>query len=125
MAEQVDALRAHADVDVLCCSPGASDPPYTRDSGVQVTYADTATLLGSGRIGLVATTFRYAAALRRYLKEHVGSYDVVHAHFGFPDAYVAARAVRRAHIPLVVTLHGDVALHVAPRRDLIGRVVRH
>ena len=124
MAEQVDALRAHVDVDVLCCSPGASDPPCRRDSGVRVTYANTATLLGSGRIGLVATTFRYAAALRRYLKERVGSYDLVHAHFGFPDAYVAARAVRRARIPLVVTLHGDDAFYVAPRDDLVGRVMR-
>lgn len=124
VAEQVDALRVHADVEVLCCTPGASEPPCTRDSGARVTYANTSTLLGRGRIGLIGSTIRYASALRRHLKANRGCYDIIHAHFGFPDAFVAAWAARRASIPLIVTLHGDDALRVAPRRDIIGLTVR-
>lgn len=124
VAEQVDALTVHADVSVLCCTPGASEPPCTRDSGARVTFANTATLLGAGRIGLIASTIQYANALRRHLKADAGRYDVLHAHFGFPDAFVAACAARRIGVPLVVTLHGDDALRVAPRRDVIGRTVR-
>jgi teichuronic acid biosynthesis glycosyltransferase TuaC len=125
VAEQVDALRVHADVEVLCCTPGASESPYTRESGAYVTYANTSTLLGGGRIGLIGSTIRYASALRRHLKANDGRYDIIHAHFGFPDAFVAARAARHASIPLIVTLHGDDALRVAPRRDIIGRTVRY
>ena len=124
VAEQVDALMAHTDVEVLCCTPGASEPPAVRASGTTVTYVDTATVLGEGRLGLIGSTVRYEHALRRHLKANPGRYDVLHAHFGFPDAFVAARAARRGGIPLVVTLHGDDALRVAPRRDVIGRVVR-
>jgi teichuronic acid biosynthesis glycosyltransferase TuaC len=124
VAEQVDALRVHADVDVLCCTQGASQPPYTRVSGARVTYANTSTPLGVGRIGLIGSTIRYARALGRHLRANKGCYDIIHAHFGFPDAFVASRAARRANIPLIVTLHGDDALRVAPRRDVIGRTVR-
>lgn len=124
VAEQVDELQHSANITVLACAPGASDPLRTRDSGVRVECRDTATILGSRRIGLIGSTARYLAALNRYVRLNRGAFDVVHAHFGFPDAFVASRVARRRRIPLVVTLHGDDALRVAPRRDLIGLVVR-
>ncbi|PKQ20559.1 MAG: hypothetical protein CVT66_04405 [Actinobacteria bacterium HGW-Actinobacteria-6] len=124
VAEQVDALMAYVDVEVLCCTPGASEPPSVRDSGVLVTYVNTSTFLGEGRTGLIGSTLVYTHALKRHLKENRGRYDVVHAHFAFPDAFAAARATRRTGIPLIVTLHGTDALGVAPRRDIIGMVVR-
>jgi glycosyltransferase involved in cell wall biosynthesis len=87
---------AYVDVEVLCCTPGASEPPSVRDSGVLVTYVNTSTFLGEGRTGLIGSTLVYTHALKRHLKE----------------------------IPLIVTLHGTDALGVAPRRDIIGMVVR-
>lgn len=124
VAEQVDALMAHADVEVLCCTPGASEAPSVRDSGVRVTYVDTSTFLGEGRIGLIGSTLVYTHALKKHLKANRGRFDLVHAHFAFPDAFAAARVTQRMGIPLVVTLHGADALNVAPRKDLIGMVVR-
>lgn len=124
VAEQVDALTAYAEIEVLCATPGAAERSMVRDSGVRVTYTNTATALGSGRAGLLGSTILSARTLRRHLKANEGRYDLLHAHFGFPDAFVASREADREGLPLVVTLHGDDALHVAPRRDLIGRVVR-
>lgn len=124
VAEQVDALQTHADVTVLAVSQHARKGSETRASGVRVEYRRTATPFGHGRAGLLASTARYARALRGHLTDHEGAYDLVHAHFGFPDAVVAEGASRAHGLPLVVTLHGDDALSVLPRADALGSLVR-
>src|SRR5689334_22179940 len=69
VAEQVDALTPYAEVEVLCCRSGVRDHATTRDSGVRVTYRDARTLLGGGRAGLVASSWRYGRILERFLTE--------------------------------------------------------
>jgi glycosyltransferase involved in cell wall biosynthesis len=91
---------------------------------VHVTFARTATPLGRGRIGLLASSIRYRQALSRFLRPRAGSFGVVHAHFGFPDAVVTGRVCRPLGLPYVVTLHGDDAFKLAPRNDIIGALVR-
>jgi glycosyltransferase involved in cell wall biosynthesis len=50
-----------------------------------------------------------------------GSYDVVHAHWLVPNAWVAAGPATKRRVPLVITLHGsDVA--VAERTGLLRRL---
>lgn len=95
-----------------------------RSSGVRVDYRSTATFLGSGRAGLIGSSWRYARALDSFLDAEQGSFDLLHAHFGFPDAVVAERAARKRNLPLVITLHGDDALKVLPRKDALGGIVR-
>ncbi len=123
VAEQVDALGRLLDVRVLCLSPTASDRSAVRRSGVPVTYRSIRTRFGRGRIGLLASSVRYDRALAAYLRSDP-SVSLLHAHFGMPDAIVAHRQAERAGLPLVVTLHGDDAFKVLPRRDPIGRALR-
>lgn len=124
VAEQVDALRPLANVSVLSCSQTAADRSEVRLSGVPVTFRSIRTLFGRGRLGLLASSLRYDRALAAYLRS-APSVSLIHAHFGIPDAIVAYRQAERAGLPLVVTLHGDDALKVLPRRDPIGRALRH
>lgn len=124
VAEQVDALAEHADVRVLCCSQVTADRIETRRSGVEVTYRNIATPLGRGRAGLLASTVRYEGALAAYLRTRSDEFDLVHAHFGFPDAVVAHRVCGRMGLPYVITLHGDDAFKLLKRRDPIGSAVR-
>jgi glycosyltransferase involved in cell wall biosynthesis len=123
VAEQVDALRPLADIRVLNCSQTATDRSEVRPSGVPVTFRSIRTVFGRGRLGLLASSVRYDRALASYLRSNP-SVSLVHAHFGIPDAIVAYRQAKRVGLPLVVTLHGDDALRVLPRRDPIGRAMR-
>lgn len=61
---------------------------------------------------------------RRWLEERLREErpDVVHGHYGFPDAVAVIRAARSVGIPTVVTLHGsDVNRQL--QRPLIGRIL--
>jgi glycosyltransferase involved in cell wall biosynthesis len=124
VAEQVDALATYADVTVLCASQWAENGSEVRDSGVRVHFAHTATPLGHGRAGLLASSVRYELALNRFLSTHAEEFDIVHAHFGFPDAVAVSRVARRFSLPYVITLHGDDAFRLLPRQDSLGRLIR-
>ncbi len=125
LEEQVAALARHARMSVLCPSQSVDRATtVTGERDVRVTCVPTLTPLGRGRAGLVGTTLRYRAALRRHLRDHAGEFDVLHAHFGFPDAVLVEQAGRSAGIPVVVTLHGDDAFHVAHMRGPVGNAVR-
>lgn len=123
VAEQVDALRSLAEISVLCCSQTATDRFEVRPSGVPVTFRSTRTVFGGGRLGLIASSVVYNRALAGYLRSDP-SVRLLHAHFGIPDAIVAQRQAQRFHLPFVVTLHGDDAFKVLPRRDPIGSTLR-
>ncbi len=124
VAEQADALANTVDLRVLCCSQLTSTRTAKRSSGVDVTYYSIATPLGRGRAGLLASTVRYARRLSAYVRRNASGLDLIHAHFGFPDAVVAWRVSKRTSLPLVVTLHGDDAFRLVGRRDLLGALVR-
>ena len=123
VVEQVDALAASTDIAVLCCSQTATDRTERRRSGALVTFRSTRTPFGGGRLGLLASSFRYDRALAAHLRANP-SIGLLHAHFGIPDAVIVRRQAERAHLPYVVTLHGDDAFKVLPRRDRIGSAVR-
>jgi teichuronic acid biosynthesis glycosyltransferase TuaC len=123
VAEQVDALGPLTEISVLCCSQTATDRSEVRPSGVPVTFRSTRTVFGRGRLGLLASSVRYDRALAAYLRSNP-SIGLIHAHFGIPDAIVAHHQTTKAGLPLVVTLHGDDAFKILPRRDAIGGAVR-
>lgn len=123
VVEQVDALAASTDISVLCCSQTAENRVEVRPSGVEVTFRSTRTFLGPGRLGLLGSSVRYDRALRGYLRSHP-DLQLLHAHFGIPDAILVRRQAARARLPYLVTLHGDDAFKVLPRADAIGRAVR-
>ena len=117
------APAARRPINVLCCSQTAADRFEVRPSGVTVTFCSIRTPVGRGRLGLLTSSLRYDRALARHLDANprVG---LIHAHFGIPDAIVAHRQAKRMGLPLVVTLHGDDAFRVLPRKDPIGGAVR-
>jgi glycosyltransferase involved in cell wall biosynthesis len=90
---------------------------------VRVTFKPTHTILGGGRLGLLASSVRYDRALGAHLSANP-DIGLLHAHFGIPDAIVVRRQAARAGRPYVVTLHGDDAFKVLPRHDPIGGAVR-
>ena len=123
VVEQVDALATTTDISVLCCSHTASNRTEVRPSGVHVTFRSTRTIFGGGRVGLLASSVRYDRALAWHLRANP-SIGLLHAHFGLPDAILVQRQAARAGLPFVVTLHGDDAFKLLPRRDWIGGAVR-
>jgi teichuronic acid biosynthesis glycosyltransferase TuaC len=123
VVEQVDALGVLMNISVLCCSQTATDRSEVRPSGVLVTFRSTRTAFGRGRLGLLASSVRYDRALAAHLRSNP-TIGLVHAHFGIPDAIIARRQATKARIPYMVTLHGDDAFKVLPRRDAIGGAVR-
>ncbi len=123
VVEQVDALAASTDISVLCCSQTAANRTEVRPSGVQVTFRSTRTIFGGGRLGLVASSVRYARALAAHVHANP-TVALLHAHFGIPDAILVRRQAARAALPYLVTLHGDDAFKVLPRQDPIGQAVR-
>jgi glycosyltransferase involved in cell wall biosynthesis len=124
VAEQVDASSSFADISVLCCSRSATRAETLRSTGVRAYFAPTDSPFGSGRVGLIASSARYRAALRRHLAAHAADYDLLHAHFGFPDGVLVAAAARRAGLPHVITLHGDDGYYLISRHDWLGHAVR-
>ena len=80
---------------------------------------------GSSRVNRQTAAFLPAVvfSLRRCLSGLLAThhYDVVHAHWLLPNAWVAKNRSRRAGVPLVVTLHGtDVA--IAERKRFLRRL---
>lgn len=124
VAEQVDALSEFVDVEVLVYAGVRHDRTVRRDSGVTVTYQDTSTPLGTGRLGLLASSWRYSRRLRAFLGTVSARPDVLHSHFGFPDAVAVGAIANSLGIPHVATLHGSDVARVLPRQDAAGASLR-
>lgn len=120
LAEQADALGEHCDVTVLAALRECMSRDVVRESGVHVAYRPTRVIGGTGRIALLASVARYRAVARSHFRSLVPTPHVLHAHFGFPDAVIAAPIARQLGIPLIVTLHGDDGLFLLGRKDPLG-----
>jgi glycosyltransferase involved in cell wall biosynthesis len=84
-------------------------------------------LTGTSHVSLQAALFLPAVAvsLQRRVSKLLSSrpYDVVHAHWLVPNAWLAAGPALKRGVPLVVTLHGsDVA--IAERTKLLRRLAQ-
>lgn len=78
------------------------------------------------RVGLVGLLGAELGAALDQLRH--GSFEVVHAHWWFPNGVAGAAAARWHGVPLVTTLHGsDVRLGraIAPARPAMRQVFRH
>lgn len=125
LEEQVRALARFARMSVLCPSQTVDRVEARTDPGdVAITCIPTRTVLGTGRPGLIGSSVRYRAGLARYLAANREGVDLLHAHFGFPDAVIVEMAGSSRGIPVVITLHGDDAFHVAHMRGPVGASVR-
>lgn len=97
VARQVEALRA-AGIEI---EVAANDEPAT---------------------GPLVNPLKYARLARRASREaRQGGIDIVHAHYLYPTAIIGARAARAAHLPLVLTAHGNDVDNAAASR-FAGRV---
>jgi teichuronic acid biosynthesis glycosyltransferase TuaC len=134
VARQVQALRETHDIRVL--APTRWVPPLTRTwrnerklprneivDGTPV-YRPRAPHLPFGLLTVEALAF--PVALRSHVRslEREREIDLVHAHFGIPDGWGAARIVRRLRVPLVVSLWGSDAV-VFPQKLTLRRLLSH
>src|SRR5262249_49973137 len=80
-------------------------PPAERRNGVDVAYPRL--LVGPGSSLYRFEARAYAAGVRRTIERlhRETPFDIVHAHFIYPDGVVAAEFARRLGIPFVVTEH--------------------
>lgn len=124
LAEQTDALARYCDVSVLAALRASAHRDVVRDSGVRVAYRPTGVLPGSGRAALLLSALRYRAIAMRHVRSEWPQPDLLHAHFGFPDAVIVATVARRLRLPWVATLHGDDAFFLLGRPDALGRLMR-
>ena len=134
VARQVRALRETHDIRVV--APTRWLPPATRSwrrerklakvgvvDGTTV-YRPRAPHLPFG--GMAAETLALPIALRGVVRslECERKLDLIHAHFGLPDGWAAAKLSGELRVPLVVTLWGSDAL-VLPRRFALRSLLSH
>jgi teichuronic acid biosynthesis glycosyltransferase TuaC len=134
IARQVHALGDTHDFRVV--SPTRWLPPVTRSwraerklpkrevvDGTPV-YRPRALHLPFGMT--TAEALALPVALRRPTRDlrRAREIDLVHAHFGVPDGWAAARLVERLRVPLVVSLWGSDVLVLARRRS-VRRLLSH
>ena len=78
---------------------------------------------------MAAETLALPVALRGVVRSLVRerTFDLIHAHYGLPDGWAAAKLARELRVPLVLTLWGSDAL-VLPRkialRSLLSQALR-
>jgi teichuronic acid biosynthesis glycosyltransferase TuaC len=132
VARQVRALRETYDIRVV--APTRWLPPATRSwrrerklakvevVGGTAVYRPRAPQLPFG--GMAAETLVLPVALRGLVRtlERERKLDLIHAHYGLPDGWTAARFSRELRVPLVLTLWGSDAL-VLPRRVALRRLL--
>jgi teichuronic acid biosynthesis glycosyltransferase TuaC len=125
VARQVQALRETYDIRVV--APTRWLPPATRSwrrertlakveiVGGTTVYRPRAPQLPFG--GMAAETLALPVALRDLVRslERERKLNLIHAHYGLPDGWTAAKFARELRVPLVLTLWGSDAL-VLPRR---------
>jgi glycosyltransferase involved in cell wall biosynthesis len=134
VARQVQALRETYNIRVV--APTRWLPPLTRSwrherslpkkEVVDGTPVQRPRTLQVPFGMLAAEALAFSLALRRPLGElrRAGEIDLVHAHFGVPDAWAAARIAERIRVPLIVSLWGsDVLVH--PQRRALRRMLSH
>ena len=138
VARQVKALRELHDISVL--APTRWVPPVTEswrsERGLPRREILDDTPVTRPRVlhlpfGLPAaealiSPAALGASVRRVRREH--DIELVHAHFGLPDAWTGARIASHLHVPLVVSLWGSdvlvLARGFAPRRLLSSALTR-
>jgi teichuronic acid biosynthesis glycosyltransferase TuaC len=80
-------------------------PAHDRRSGVEIAHPRF--VVGPGRLLYPLEARAYAAGIERTVERIHASFpfDLVHAHFIYPEGVVAARVARRYDVPFVVTEH--------------------
>lgn len=107
--EQAEALSRLMDVTVLVGRYGlAARTERLSQPGMRVIEVP---LPGFGRLPSPLAVMRSLRPYARHIRAIAGQgperFDIIHAHFGFPDGYLAVRHGVRESVPTVVTLHGD------------------
>lgn len=116
---QTEALARHTVCEVFSGQypPWSLEPP--EDLQVDTTYVPLP--WGPGPLPSGLRLLRAFRAYERAAKDWVtaGRFDLLHAHYAFPDGVIACGLSKRLGIPAVVTLHGtDVNVQLG--RALVG-----
>jgi len=132
VARQVRALRETHDIRVV--APTRWLPPATRSwrrerelAKVDVVDGTTVYRPRTPQLpfgGMAAETLALPGSLRSVVQslERERKLDLIHAHYGLPDGWTAAKFSRELGVPLVLTLWGSDAL-VLPRRLALRRLL--
>lgn len=73
------------------------------------------------RIGLISFLFGYYHSYNYFTKEFLRTlkldqYDLIHAHYGFPNGIIAKKLHKITNIPYILTLHGT-DIHTLPQKS--------
>jgi glycosyltransferase involved in cell wall biosynthesis len=134
---RIQAVSRHAQVKVL--SPvGVLDythpsgdlfgncklPPRLLDGGVEVFYPRWIYPPGGGAVNARLMALELLPRLKRLRREY--SFDLIDAHFGYPDGIAAAALAGALGIPYAVTLRGNETMHGERRsiRQALSRALR-
>jgi teichuronic acid biosynthesis glycosyltransferase TuaC len=137
VSRQVRALRETYDIRVI--APTRWVPPVTRSWRKERELPEAGivdgTLIYRPRVphlpfgGMTAETLALPVALRGVVQslERERKLDLIHAHYGLPDGWGAARLARDLRVPVVLTLWGSDVLILARRlalRRLLSQTLR-
>ena len=137
VARQVRALRESYDIRVI--APTRWLPPVThswrKERKLSKAGIVDGTLVYRPRVphlpmgGMTAETLALPVALRGVVRslERERKLDLIHAHYGLPDGWGAARLARDLRVPVVLTLWGSDVLVLARRlalRRLLSQALR-
>jgi glycosyltransferase involved in cell wall biosynthesis len=123
--EQAEALSVKADIRVVVGRYGRGVARAEADSSSGPTVSE----VELPWLRWLPSTLRVAWLIPHYYREALriarkssNAFDVVHAHFGFPDGVVGIMLGRKLSVPVVVTLHGsDFSRQMA--RPVVGRII--
>ena len=121
--EQVKALSCRAEVTVVvpwAANRIANDLRGVHVIGLGMREPKPAT----GRLGYMWWAYRYRRHLLSAMQELAGNFDVIHAHFAFPDGTICADLASASHTPFVVTLHGSDVSQIVCAKSALGGFVR-
>jgi len=77
------------------------------------------------KVGKMASGFFYAVSLKRVIKEIRLNYcfDLIDAHFIWPDAYAAVKAARSIGVPICATAHGTDINYMPKYRSIRKQII--
>ena len=101
-------------------------PAIESMEGIEVYHPRYLSIPGSYLFSIAGRSIQFTCSSVVRRLQWQGKYDLVHAHFGYPDGYLGMKVARRLGIPLIVTIQAtDVDITAAMNancRAMLGQI---
>ena len=105
-------------------APYAKVPRTEIRHGIEITHPR---YLAIPKVGMIAAPFLLSAALLRHVRALVRdgqTFDLIDAHYFYPDGVAAAWLAHRLRIPIVITARGSDLNQIAPNYPFVRRMIK-